>query len=157
MNAPKSLTNHENVKKFSLFKSTEISPLVKKTVDLSPVHRRASSTHVYVKEKETPKKQYSELNKVEMMKDFGKRIDKNAFYDNNLNLYEQYLKNFIGNTADELIKENEQKQSFIKSPSKSVKPTIIKPRKHGSVITKSLFPDKAFISNLELNDEDLQS
>ena len=45
------------------------------------------------------KNRFHELNKSEMMKDFGRRIDKNAFFDNNLDIYEGYLKNFIENKS----------------------------------------------------------
>lgn len=41
------------------------------------------------------KLKFLELNKQEMMKDFGRKIDKNAFYENNINIYEGYLKSLI--------------------------------------------------------------
>lgn len=44
---------------------------------------------------ELMKQNFLDMNKQEMMKDFGRRIDKNAFYENNMNLYENYLKNLI--------------------------------------------------------------
>ena len=55
---------------------------------------------------------FYELDKNQMMKDFCRRIDKNAFFDNNLNIYEGYLKNFI-EVKSNAIKDKEGKDSTL--------------------------------------------
>lgn len=63
---------------------------------------------------EEPKAKFRDLDKYEMMKDFGRRIDKNAFFDNNLDLYEGYLKNYITNKAinKKAVREVQQKKTI---------------------------------------------
>lgn len=69
-------------------------------------------------EANTRKDRFLELDRQEMMKDFERRIDKNAFYENNMNLYEGYLKNLIetkkGAVASKL-ESNLQRKNTIRS------------------------------------------
>lgn len=48
------------------------------------------------------KPHFLEMNKDEMMKDFGRRIENNAFYENNMNIFEGYLKSFITRKKEEV-------------------------------------------------------
>lgn len=45
---------------------------------------------------------FLEMNKDQMMKDFGRRIENNAFYENNMNIFEGYLKSFITKQKEEV-------------------------------------------------------
>ena len=102
------LFNSVSNKKFSIMRTSDCGygqPKKTENNTASPIKE--------VKEREQRVSRYNDMNKTEMMRDFEQRIDKSAFYDNNLNLYEQYLKSFIGNTADELKKESDNKESIV--------------------------------------------
>lgn len=113
---PKEINNIKEAERTSIIKILEsTSPEVnnrRATCQFSPMKIKDNQDQM----KEIKKSKYSDLNKKEMMKDFGKRIDKNAFFDNNLNLFGGYLKSFIGTTAGELKTQEEVNNEKAKDP-----------------------------------------